>query len=539
MNRLPKHFLILALSLSGLFALASCDSFLEVSDPNSATPDNFFTSVDNFNSYLTDTYSAFGTEDDLHSYHYLAVMLQQAGFSGNSSWTGTADRNEIFNHSVSPTNGLMTGTWNSFYNVILQTNDIIIQGQEFMNNGDLSDSEMAQMEEILGQAYWIRAYSYFHLIRNWGVEPPGTDPSAKGVPLVLEIPDVSGSFEAPRATVGEVYDQILSDFQAAQERLPAQWESGQLGRPTSWAAKGFIGKVHLYRENWSEAASQFQDIVDNGPYSLASAETYYKDMFHESGDFASGNIFELNFLNDTDTNWWSGGAGHFVAVFNAPRGYGFSNHFVHQDNVDRLQEKNDPRLNVVALEPGADSLVIDGEPEAVKDHDGDLAGKQWSHRKYVFLDQNAFAANANGGSNIIVMRLADVMLMLAEARAEMGNSAGACDLIEEVRERAYTEVPGVTGDVDESEAEIPDCESNALEHVYEERYVELMAEGHRWFDMQRWERVEDLFERHPSGMKTAPSLGYRGLVNEIWPIPQDEIDSNPAIQQSSPWGGGS
>lgn len=522
MKRLHTKLLVMGLMV-GLLTVAACDSFLDESDPNTVSPENFLVSTDNFNAYLTGIYAEFRDENELVAYRLYTPMLQGAGLSTNQSWTGISDWNEVFQHNVTPANSMVGGAWDAFYEVILQTNDVITQGAAFMESEDLSQGDTERMEDIIGQAHFLRGLSYFYLVRFFGVEPPGTDPDALGVPIVLEVAETRADMDVPRSTVGEVYDQILADFQAAEGRLPPTRDNANLGRPTQWAAKGFVGKAHLYMENWSEAASYFREIVDSGPYMLADADTYYNDMWHEAGDFASGNIFEWNFLHDTDTNWWGGGSGHFVAVYNGPRCCGgFSNFFVHQDNITRFGD--DPRLRANALEPVEDTLMIDGVATAVIDHDADIPGDQWSVRKNVWLDRNVFNATANGGSNLIVMRLADVMLMLAEALMEQGMDAEALDLTNQVRQRAYantSEDPTLTGLSGEQ----------LREAIYEERFLELHLEGHRWFDMQRWERVEQLIENHPSGVKSG-ELTYSGRRSEYWPIPQSELDANTAIQQS-------
>lgn len=507
----------------GLFAVACDDSFTDVSDPNSATPENFLTSVENFDSYLTGVYSKWH-DTNMAAHEFYAPNLQGMGLSSNQSWTGFDRWNQLFQHDIEPSNGQIQSTWDNLYEVILNCNDLVTQAQRFKENSELSSSEEQRLERIVGQAYFWRAFTYFHLVRLYGVEPPGTDPEAMGVPLILEVAENRDEMQRGRNTVGEVYDQILADFKAARDRLPPSWSSDNQGRPTEWAMKGFIGKVHLYRGNWSEAEAQFTDIINSGPYSLADSSTYYTEMFHEEGDFASGNIFEFNFLHSLDEHWWGGGPGHFVASFNGPRGAGFSNFHVHDRNIERFG--NDPRLEVNAIEPGVDTLIWDGEKVVANDHDEAIEGKQWSHRKYVWLTENFFSVNFNAGSNIIVMRLADVKLMLAEALNEQGDDAAALEQVNQVRRRAYGEPVNSPSSHDYS-----GLTGNALrDTIREERFRELFAEGHRWYDLQRWEIVEEEFAKYDR-VKSGP-LTYDGRQDEYWPIPQSELDANPEISQS-------
>lgn len=125
------------------------------------------------------------------------------------------------------------------------------------------------------------------------------------------------------------------------------------------------------------------------------------------------------------------------------------------------------------------------------------------------------------------MRLADVMLMLAEALNEQGNDPEALELVNRVRRRAYGEPVNTASPT----ADLTGLTGSALRDVIrEERFKELFAETHRWYDIQRWEIVEEELAKYPT-VKTGP-VTYNGRRTEYWPIPQSELDANPAIEQS-------
>lgn len=521
MNIKLKNFLGLWLVI---FCGGGCsDDVLDVTNPNEVDAQNFFQNTNHFELALTAVYEA-QTSFELYGSDFLPKGTYGLAKTANQEFTSQNPWNQMYRNEVTPENNLVSSFWRAFYRGIARANDFLANADRFLAEAELDEEEQVRINEMRGEALFLRAFDYFHLIRLWGERGPAVDREAQGVPLILELATTREEMFNERASVGEVYDQIISDLQEAEELLPDTWEGDDLARVDAFAVKALLGKVYMFQEDYAAAQQEFEEVINSEQFSLVPFEEY-DAMFHGENEFSEESIFELNLGTDMQENTWQGGTGSNLALLIAPKGTGWSNVYPHDVNIRRFG--SDPRLRVNALEPGVDMVVQgDGSLDTLQVYVDDEGALGWSFRKYVPLDVSVFSTNRNYGANIIISRLADVYLLYAEALNAQGNDAPAVEYTNKVRRRAY----GLDPDTPDPTVDYTGLTGTQLrDSIREERFLELFSEGHRWYDIVRWGIVEEELARYEtvrSGSIIFNSQDY------YFPIPQNQLDINTRLEQS-------
>ena len=518
--------------LAALLLFSQCqDDFLDVANPNEIDAKNFFQTMSDLDLVLTSVYSAQKTQE-LYGADFLPKVSYGLPKTANQDWLGTNGWNQMYRNEVTPENDLIDNFWQGFYRGVARANDFLTNVDQFVeeNQATLTPENLARIEEMRGEARYWRAFDYFHLIRLWGEKMPALDPSAAGVPLILEIPATREEMAVSRATVGQVYEQIIADLLAAEAALPDSWEGPDLARVDAFAAKATLAEVYMNFNDYAAANGYLEEIVNDGSFSLVPFEDY-QDLFNGENEFSSESLLEINFSTDLQENMWQGGLGTNLALQIAPKGTGWSNVYPHDVNVLRFGD--DPRLRVNMLEPGVDSVVFgDGKWKILEPMVGDEGALGWSFKKYVPIEYSVYSTNRNFGANVLVYRLAGAYLMYAETQNALGNDDVALDYLNRVRRRAYGGDPTTPS----AEADLTGLAGDALrDAIYEERFLELFAEGHRWYDIIRWGIAEEEIAKYPT-VRSGPVL-FNPERDYYFPIPQAELDNNPNIRQSTGYGG--
>jgi hypothetical protein len=274
-----------------------------------------------------------------------------------------------------------------------------------------------------------------------------------------------------RASREEILDLVLEDYQFALDNLP---ESSEVGYANTDVVKAALARYFLYQGDWANAQTFASEIIESGNYELVAD---YRDLVEK--DFTGEQIFEVGYtLNDdpgTSTN------------------IGLNNLFVGRREII---PSNQVIVSLASAESGDRFFSI-------KFNTDDLQGADngWSVAKYGTADED--------NNNVIVFRLGEMYLIRAEARLETGDLQGAIDDLNVLRNRAHG-----TTIASASQAELRRL-------VEEERKVELAFEGHRWYDLVRTGRADVVMPAFNSNWRDAYNL---------WPIPQREIQNNPALK---------
>ena len=360
-------------------------------------------------------------------------------------------------------------------------------------------------DRFLGEAKFIRAYSYFTLVTMFG-----------GVPLITETLAPS-EYQQSRATADEIWGQVIQDLTEARNALPFRSELSlsDVGRATWGAASSLLVKAHVYRENWQSAFDIADEVVSSGEYFL---DPDYGNIFSLQGENGPGSIWEIQYMNASGGNWGNQLEGSFTNVFQRARGQfnGFGFNLPTQDFVDEF-ETDDPRLGHTIFQVGDEmgdrgvfTLEATGFPHLY-------------YAKKYFLnasDEAPFGDPVpNGPSNDRVIRYADLLLFHAEAAYHTGNEFAARSSVNLVRERARGGNNSILPDVNSSGSDL-------LEAIYHERRVELGLEGHRFFDIVRQGRAAEVM--------TTLGFGFVEGVHEIFPIPEAEITLSGGLITQNP-----
>ena len=460
----------------GIVVLAGCseDRFLDVTNENELNSENFYSRIADFDMALNAVYSAVKSLDLFCQQYYSQTLLPLAH---TSDYWNAQSRNE-----VNSADWHVYTTWRGWYRVVARANDVIENAPEFLRENNPTDSETEQLDEILGQAHFLRGFAYFHLVRLWGEAPYTVDPERLAVPLILKVASTREEMMQPRVTVREVYDQIILDFETAEEKLPDSWDTENIARVNRAVATAFLGKVALYMGEDNLARTYFEEILNNPAYALVPFDLY-DDLFQGKNEFSEESIFELNYTIDMEQNIWENGLGSGIALECAPPGRGWSNVTPHGVNI--LRFGNDPRLAVCTYAPTDLAADINGNMVEAGESEFNYTGH--SFRKYVPQDYSVYSTNRNSGTNYFIMRLADVYLMYAEVMNNLGMDNIASEYMNKVRRRAY----GFSPDSPEAGVDYTGLTDIGLrDSIREERFRELFAEGHRWFDIVRWGIVE-------------------------------------------------
>lgn len=481
MKKIKYIFTILSLG----FALQSCDTDgLELSNPSQLSPETYFENEVQVRSAVNAVYANLQTIGTYSRNYYF--MMDNMAHENEDNPQLEANKRLFLDFSFDASSELVNQFWDSSYRGINKAN-FVINNEEKINLIPNSLMSQATKDKYIGEAKFLRGLYYFNLVTLYG-----------GVPLITTVPQSSEGF--PRNSVEEVYAQIISDFtDAANTLLPKATEEN--GRATRGAAYAMLGKVQLYRENYTEALAAFNQIY--GVYALTDN---WFDNFMEETEHNSETIFGVEFDDDMGNNaFWNNtvsGEGPNEASLRG-QSYGFVDWFNCYPSELLLSEfeENDPRYE--------DSFYEVGDTYA----GGELTiteislGRETVWRKYqnYYKDPNE---DLQSGINFGIIRYADVLLMMAEAANEVVDQSTAVGYINEVRDRVNMPLL----DQGLSKAQVFDA-------IVHERAVELAGEQVRFADLKRWGMAAQVLGQ----------FGFQSGTHELLPIPEAEINSNSAI----------
>lgn len=372
-----------------------------------------------------------------------------------------AEYREVSTNIIQASNAYVEGIWNASYDGINLVN-YILDGIE-----GVSGITEAEKENYLGQCYFLRAFHYFNLVRYFGDVPMRIKPVSDTSPETLNI---------PLSSKEDIYGLIISDLQLAEGYLAGKGKDNS-AFASEGSVKGLLAKVYLYQKNWTEAIAKANQVIGMG-YTLETNN--YSAIFDEA---VNNNeiIFQIDYANgesSNELNDWLTPAGRFeVAVW-----------------------KDADRTNTIATEFDPADLRLS---TTVQYYSG-AKGNDYYCNKY--------QDNLTRKDNPIILRLAEMYLIKAEALNEVGYivDGEAFTALNAIRNRA--------GLADLTSTELPNQAAFRLA-VENERNFELIFEGNRLFDLRRTGRIDAV----------VPDIGTLKEAGWYFPIPQTEIDTNDGI----------
>jgi hypothetical protein len=482
---------------AALLTAAACDSFIEPDPQDILAPENFYKTS-------TDAIAAVNAVYEQNKWtHWLAYwfitdvatddMIATANFG--------SDGHRLSNYTTDATEWVFGDVWGNSYRTINRANAVLGRVPAITMDETLKD-------RVLGEAYFLRALSYFDLVRWFG-----------DVPLLVEEVTSLDNLNVARDPAAAVYAQIESDLQSASQMLPTSYEGADVGRVTWGAAMSLLAKVYLTQRKWDEAAAAAGEVISSGEYELL--QDYYDNFVIANELVNSESIFEINYDGVSDP-----GAGSVHMLFSLPQNFPGGDAY-------GLMQLPPSLLSIYAAadERGEGATyMLPGYTDAMgRTTNWAMPPGAAIHK---FLDETSaqnMTARAWGAqrNNWIVLRYADVLLMYAEAVAEGGTpTAGtALERLDEVRDRAGLGPAGALSG------------QALIDAIRLERRREFVFEGQRWFDLSRWDLLDAAITAKTTELQTVypGETDIHGVPSNLWPIPQSEIDINPSLTQNPGW----
>ncbi len=471
--KLFKTYILLFITL--LTVNACSEDYIEV-ESEEQNSENFFNTAEDYENALIGAY-------DLLQASYINVMLGEIASdntrSGGESATDVIGIQQIDDMTHTPVNANLRDVWRWMFAGVNRANFLL----EFKDKTDFPDRD-----RVVAEATFLRAYYYFELVKFFG-----------DVPLAVDQRLLFGDqFVVDRTPKEEVYAQIEQDLLFAIENL--EYTTPDVGRATKGSAQGLLGKVYLFQEKYTEAAAVLDDLINSGQYSLL---TDYSTMFENDNENNAESVFEIQYSDGQGAGFGclQCSEGNVAVGFNGVRSYngplfdpGFSFNVPTQEVYD-LFDDADLRRDVAILNIDEFAAATGATFTTGFKHTG------FFNRKYLPRqgDSNIGDANLTNPNNYRAIRLADVYLMAAEAYNSGGLGDGqARDYLNIVRNRAGLPDVTTTG-------------AALADDIFKERRLELVGEGHHFFDLVR------------TGRAASEIDGFMAGKNEVFPIPIEEI----------------
>lgn len=463
-----------------IITLYACEDFLTTELRGEYTTESYYESAINasmsvnaiYNSLYGNTLWIFGD-----------VASDDAVKGGNAG--DQADINAINDFSAKSDNGVLNTFWQATYETISRANNAITHIPDITMDSELQN-------QLIGEAKFLRAYSYFNLVNIFGKIPLKLQPQNKVATIYVGLSDEN-----------KIYEQIERDLTNAAAALPVG-HILEKGRVTKGAAYALLAKTQLYQKKYSECLASIQLLENLGQYDLVAN---YADLFQSGAEDSTEIIFGLRYLNDTEVS-----LGNHLNVWFAPSiegGYYFNaptQSFIDAFTDKTTDDKDDPRIDA--------SIGREGKPW----FNNRSFSASWSEATGYLVkkyneDMVPELAKNQSTTPYHIIRYADILLIKAEAINEMGGTeaiTNAAMEVDKVRMRAGLAPTSAT------------TQTDLREVIRNERRKELGFEFHRFFDLMRW------------GKETAEAaLGSDFTWEEprfYFPIPQSELDTNQALQ---------
>ncbi|MFD2287020.1 RagB/SusD family nutrient uptake outer membrane protein [Pedobacter petrophilus] len=456
-------------SLLGLLAIASCTKELNQEPITSKSLGSFLTTETEVEEYINAVYGTLQT-NGLYGLYLPAI--------GEIPSDNTFDEvpandggmyGQLDQFTTVASNGMLSDFWKNSYQGIQRANTVL-------NRVDgIAYAVPAIKQARKGEMHFIRALLYFNLVRVFG-----------DVPLVTkETTNPNEFFGQGRTSKDLVYAQVITDLNSAVQELPVS--TGTPGKAIKTAAQSLLGKVYLTLGKFAESRAVLADVVASGKHQLLNDPA---DIFSVSNKNNSEIIFAVQFASGLNGN--SEGSSAYQQFSPSGSISGAKGHNLPTKSFYQLYSAGDKRKSAYV------GITAAGTPFSTK------------------LKASA-TTPVDGGSNFVVLRYADVLLMLAETENELGNQENAIKSLNLVRRRA-----GLTDAALQNQTELRAA-------ILAERRLELIGEGDRWFDLLRTNTAVPVMNGWFASQNITTRITTRDLLQ---PIPQDQIDTDPSIKQN-------
>ncbi len=477
-----------------ILSLVSCSSFLDKRALGTLTTEEFFQTEEDAFSSIVAAASTFKDYRYTRSiWAFGDITSDDATASGSDNDVAGARRWENFQFHADYAR--TKDRWNACF----QTINRACQAIDGISTMDDKAFKAHNKARLIGEAYFIKSFFYFEAVRTYG-----------DLPLITKTPTIDDR-DKKRSSKSEVYSLIESDLKIAASALPrkAQLSENEYGRATSDAAYTLLAKIYLYQNKYAEA----KKIIEENLLPLVPSEydlmESFEDNFSVNHKHCKESIFEINFRHKSD-DWGLTTTGNYSSYAQGPRPYmGYGGNQPIQTLADAF-EANDKRKDATLL---TTEEIIEWEtPENSSSLEYNRTG--YYNQKAFIKPQDRVGTEDifTMPNNLNVFRLSEIFLIYAEACNKLGNDETARLYLNKVRSRA-----GLTPNSDSGSA--------LFDAIINENRLEFAMEGHRYFDLVRTGKATEAFNNEQF-RKIKPNASFREGINELFPIPQIEIDNS-------------
>jgi hypothetical protein len=446
---------LLYIILPAMLSVTACKKTLDQEPQFALDASTGYTTKQGIQAGLLGVYDGFQQT----GYMTLNYLIFPDLYADNLTWTGTFTTwSQVANKTILPDNTDINTIWNALNSTVNRANAIIQAAPAITDASFLKDQTIAECETL-------RAVALFDLIRMFGGSPTGYNKTGGlGVPMrltpTLTPADASG---LARSSEADVYTQILKDLDDAIAKLPAKVTTADKGRVNKYVATAMKARVQLYREAWTDAEALATAVITSPNNYTLIAGASYGTIY--TGKNSEESLWELQY-NATDAN--------NISFYYYPSTLGGRNEVSSSIALRDAFETGDLRKTVnFSTSPASKQL------------------------KYTQVNP--------GVDNVMMMRLAEVYLTRAEARAVQSNFTGALADLNVIRLRA-----GLAASVAATQADL-------LTAIRKERRLELAHEGQRFFDLRRYDQT-----------------GITQTFRNLFPLPQTEITNSAGLVTQNP-----
>ncbi len=479
----------ISLFAAAVLIAAGCKkSFLDVPQQAQTPVGQFWNNADDANKAVNAMYA------NLRSWNNIAfapMAIESLGSDDAEKGSSANDAtylNQYDDFTVPATEGQLDSFWDGQYQTINLANQVL-------DNVPAINMDATLKARLLAEAKFIRAYAYFRLVRAFG-----------DVPLRLTTVKDDSELNLPRTPKAQVWTAIEKDLTDAAGALPQSYDNVNLGRVTKGAALGLHAKVAMYQQKWSDVLNYTNSVMGMG-YSLLSN---YEKVFRLENENSSESLFEVQAAIVPGNAAASNSQYSQIQGVRNVRGGGWGFNVPTQNLADSY-ETGDPRRAGTIIFRGTTTFEGDVIPS-------NTDNPMYNYKSYVPFSLWVSGFNEGAQQNFRVLRYSDVLLMNAEAANEMGNTAQALSSLEMVRARARQGNASIL-------PRVTTTDKTALrDAIWRERRSELAMENDRYFDVIRQGRAAQVF-----GPK-----GWKANKNEVWPVPQTEIDLSRGVLTQNP-----
>lgn len=496
--------------LASAFLLGSCsDDFLKVENPSGEPLEEYYTTDAHLQESVTAAYDPLHWPDwDGTAYNALNIDAEIMGddfYPGGSSITDNQHWHKLFNFEGDGNNTLST-LWGDFYSGIKRCNDVLTYCAYDANKDNTN------LPTYIEQARLLRVYYYNILWHYYG-----------DIPFYLT--NLSSPYQADQISADKVYENLIAEMEDILKNnvLPMRWDNANAGRVSKAFAYMLYAELVMYQndtQRYPQALAYMKEIINSGDYSLMSN---FADIWKESGEWGSESIFEINYQDDQagrdwgtsksaggtvlptliSPNGWQGGDGWSAGQ----DGWGFLPMRVETYN---MYEDGDQRRDATCWD--VRSLLGTDKDYKARYQDTHI----WL-AKYRPMDDNnkdcPTSKNLNYNNNLRVYRYAETLLNAAELTLATGGSNGeATGYLNQVHRRAG----------------LPAMTSITEDDILNERHLEFVGEGKRYFDLVRTDKAATTLVAIPGTDRTNSWTPNKKHV----PLAQSELDNDPKLHQN-------